>query len=291
MHVLIQKSFLGSAALLTLAAFLSPVLQAQENDGPPNVLVINREYLKPGKGGMQHDRSEAAFVRGFSAGEPNAHYFALDSLSGSSRALFLSGYDSFAAWEKETNGIAANKAKTAALDHAAMVDGDLLSGYDTVAMMLRPDLSFNKGHIKGTRYFEFITFLVKPGHIHEFAQLAHMYADTYGKVDPQAHWDCFEVMYGSPAPGLPSGATFVVVITRESLDEIDRGVKDGEKFAAELGDKGMAKVEELTAASVEAEGSSLFQINPRMSNPSEEWVKQDQGFWKGPVSTEKGSSK
>jgi hypothetical protein len=291
MHFLIQKSILGSAMLLAIAAFLSPVLQAQE-DGPPNVLVITREYLKPGKGGMQHDRSEAAFVRGFSAGEPNAHYFAMDSLSGSSRALFLSAYDSFDDWENETKAIGANKTKTAAIDHAAQMDGDLLSGYDTSVMMLRPDLSLNKGHIKGTRYFEFITFLVKPGHIHEFTQLAHMYAETYRKVDPQTHWDCFEVMYGNPAPGLPSGDTFIVVITRESLDEIDKGVKDGVKFAAELGDKGMAKVEELTAASVEAEGSSLFQINPRTSNPPAEWVKQDQGFWKGPASsTEKGSSK
>ena len=291
MHAIIHKSFLGSAVLLAIAAFLSPALQAQE-DGPPNVLVINREYLKPGKGGMLHDRSEAAFVRAFSAGEPNAHYFALDSLSGASRALFLAGYASFAEWEKETNAISANKAKAAAIDHATLLDGDLLSGFDTVALMLRPDLSLNKGHIMGTRYFEFRTFLVKPGHRREFTELSHMYIETYRKVAPQTHWDCFEVMYGNPAPGLQSGATFVVITTMESLAETDKGVKDDDKFAAELGDKGMEKVEELTAASVEAESTSLFQINPRMSNPPAEWVKQDQGFWKGPVSsTEKGASK
>jgi len=291
MHAIVRKSLPGSALLLAIAAFLSPALQAQE-DGPPNVLVIHREYLKPGKGGMLHDRSEAAFVRAFATGEPNARYLALDSLSGASRALFLESYESFADWEKETKAIGANKAKTAAVDHATLVDGDLLSGFDTAAMMLRPDLSLNKGHIIGTRYFEFITFLVKPGHTREFTELAHTYADTYRKVDPQTHWDCFEVMYGNPAPGTPSGATFVVIITRESLAEVDKGVKDGEKFAAELGDKGMEKVEELTAASVEAESTSLFQINPRMSNPPAEWVKQDQGFWKGPVSsTDKGASK
>jgi hypothetical protein len=73
MHALIRRSLLGGAMLLPLAAFVSPVLQAQD-DGPPKVLVIQREYLKPGKGGMLHDHSESAFVKAFSSGEPNVHY-------------------------------------------------------------------------------------------------------------------------------------------------------------------------------------------------------------------------
>ena len=282
MHALIRKSLLGGAMLLPFAAFLSPVLQAQD-DGPPKVLVIQREYLKPGKGGMLHDRSESAFVKAFSSGEPNVHYFAMDSLSGPSRALFLAGYDNFADWEKQLSAVNANKEKTAAIDQATLADGDLLSNYESVAMMLRPDLSLNKGSIHGTRYFEITTFIVKPGHMHEFEELAHMYADTFRKVAPETHWDCFEVMYGSVVPGVPTGGTFVVVNTMKSLNETDKGVADSEKFAKELGSSGMAKAEALVAASVETTTTNLFQINPRMSNPLPEWVKQDPDFWKGPA--------
>jgi hypothetical protein len=91
----------------------SPVLNAQnaQDDGPPNVLVIQREYLKPGKGGMLHERSESAFVRAFANAKSDSHYFALDSLSGPTRSLFLMGYDNFADWEKDR--AATNKDKGA----------------------------------------------------------------------------------------------------------------------------------------------------------------------------------
>ena len=64
------------------------------------------------------------------------------------------------------------------------MDGDLLSGYDAGAMMLRPDLSLNKGSIDGARYFEITAFVVKPGHVHDFAELTQIYIDTFRKSLP-----------------------------------------------------------------------------------------------------------
>jgi hypothetical protein len=84
MHTLVRKLSFGCAMLLPFAFSPSPALNAQnaQEDGPPNVLVIQREYLKPGKGGMLHERSESAFVRAFANAKSDSHYFALDSLSG-----------------------------------------------------------------------------------------------------------------------------------------------------------------------------------------------------------------
>ena len=282
MHPLVRKLSFGCAMLLPFAFPLSPALNAQnaQEDGPPNVLVIQREYLKPGKGGMLHERSESAFVRAFASSKSNSHYFALDSLSGPTRALFLTGYNSFADWEKDRAAVNNDKVLSAAVDHAAQMDGDLLSGYDSAAMMLRPDLSLNKGSINGTRYFEITTFVVKPGHRHDFEQLAHMYADAFRKIAPEMHWDCFEVMYGNPAPGFPTGGAYIVVNTMKSLAETDKGIADFEKFSKEVGESGMQKIEELSAASIETTGTNLFEINPRMSNPPQEWVTREPGFWK-----------
>jgi hypothetical protein len=276
-----RKPILCLAALLSSVAFPSSLLHSQQpNDGPPNVLVFQREYLKPGKGGMLHERSESAFVRAFADAKYPTHYFALDSMSGPSRALFFIPYDSFAAWEKDNANQRANKALSAAIDHAQLMDGDLLTSFDSGAATLRPDLSLNKDQILGTRYFEITTFVVKPGHEHEFEELARIYIDGFRKVAPEAHWDCFEVMYGTITPGIPAGSTFVVMNLMKSLAEVDKGAADFKKFADEEGAGGMKKISELSAASIETTSTSLFEINPRMSYPPQEWIDKDPTFWK-----------
>jgi hypothetical protein len=246
------------------------------------VLVIHREYLKPGKGGMLHDRSESAFVKAFADAKTPYHYFALDSLSGPSRSLFLFSYDSFADWEKETSAIRSNPALAAKVDQASLNDGDLLSGYDAAAAVLRPDLSLNKGSINGARYFEITVFVVKPGHVHDFEELAKTYIETYRKVAPETHWDTFEVMYGNPVPTAVGGDAFLVFNLMKSLAETDKSIKNSDKFAAELGPAGMQKLGELSAASIVSSSTNLFAINPRMSNPPAAWITREPGFWKVP---------
>ena len=56
---------------------------------PPKVIWIQREWLKPGKSGMAHDKTEAAFVTAVTKGKLQGHYIALNSMSGKSRALYL----------------------------------------------------------------------------------------------------------------------------------------------------------------------------------------------------------
>ena len=64
---------------------------------PPKVLVIQREYLKPGKAGAIHVSSEANFVRAVTDAKWPTHYIAMDSMSGPTRALYMFAYDSFGA--------------------------------------------------------------------------------------------------------------------------------------------------------------------------------------------------
>jgi hypothetical protein len=61
-----KKQALFSAGLCFL--FLSSMCaSAQDGMGgampPPKVLLIQREYLKPGRGGSVHEKTESAFVR------------------------------------------------------------------------------------------------------------------------------------------------------------------------------------------------------------------------------------
>ena len=74
---------------------------AQETTPPPKVLSVIREFVKPGKSGAMHEKSESAFVQAMARAKWPSHYLAVSSISGKPRVLFFTGYDSFEAWEKD----------------------------------------------------------------------------------------------------------------------------------------------------------------------------------------------
>src|SRR6202021_3974673 len=113
---------------LTLAAGGSLYAVAQDMQGPPKVVEVTREFIKPGRSGAMHDKSESHFVAAMAAAKWPTHYFALQSLSGKSRALYLTGYPSFKAWQDDTLATMKNKSLSAELDKASVAEGDLLDG-------------------------------------------------------------------------------------------------------------------------------------------------------------------
>jgi hypothetical protein len=267
---------------LSLGLFLlsgAGVVLAQESaagvDAPPKVLVIQREFVKPGRTGSVHDKSESAFVRAMSAAKWPTHYFGMTSLSGQSRALFFIGYDSFAAWEKDNQNTEHNATLSAALDHAAMADGDLLSSYDSSVWLYNEEYSLNdKGSIAAMRYMELTRFKVRPGHRREWNELVKLYKSGYEK-DPNAHWATFESMYG-----MDNGGDYLVATAMKSLAEVDQSLGSEKQFLSSLGEDGLKKLQALEASCVETVQSNLFQFNPKMSYAPDAWVKADPGFWK-----------
>ena len=249
---------------------------AQEMPPPPKVLVISREYLKPGRAGGIHERSESAFVRVMTAAKWPTHYFAVESMSGPSRALFLTGYPSFAAWEKDNQATAKNAALTAAVEHASLMDGDLLTEYDQNVFVYRDDISLRSNvDIAHMRYFQILLFQVRPGHEKEWSDLAKMYKEGYEKAVPDAKWAVFESAFGAN-----NGGMVAIFIPMKTLAEVDQSFADDKKFTDAMGEDGMKKLAELSASSIETEQVNLFQFNPRMSYPQEEWIKADPEFWK-----------
>src|SRR5215471_3910812 len=123
-----MKRTLGYCLLVALliggAATLSAQPTATGVMPPPKVLVTFREFLKPGKAGSPHLKTESAFVQAFTAAKWPTRYIAVDSMSGEPRTIFLVGYDSFDAWEKDNKAIEKNATLSAALDKASVADGD-----------------------------------------------------------------------------------------------------------------------------------------------------------------------
>jgi hypothetical protein len=264
---------------LSLLFIGSGIASAQENMGPPKVLVIMREFLKPGKAGSTHERTESAFVHAMTAAKWPTHYFGMDSLSGPSRSLFLVGYPSFEAWEKDNLATQKNATLSAALDRASVADGDLLSVYESSTSVYREDMSLRATvNIAQMRYFEITQFVVRPGHEKEFEALAKMYVDGYGKAVPEARWATFERQYGA-STGASAGDVFLVLNPMKSLAEVDSSFADSKKFSDAMSAADKKKFAELSAACIESVQTNLFAFNPKESYPPDEWINAD-SFWK-----------
>jgi hypothetical protein len=198
----------------------------------------------------------------------------VESVSGKSRALFLTGYDSFAAWEQDTLATQKNKALSAALDRAWAADGEMLTETDSGAFAFREEYSLRPAvDIPHMRYFEISHYEIRQGHEKEWEEIVKLVMAAYEKI-PDAHWATYEAVYGQP------DTTYIIFNPMKSAAEIDKNFATGKDFEAAMGKDGMKKLAELSAAAIASSQTNLFSFNPRMSYPRDEWVKADPDFWK-----------
>jgi hypothetical protein len=238
-------------------------------------LALTREYTKPGKAGTVHDKAESAFVQAMARAKWPTHYIGMTSLSGKQRALFLTQYESFEAWEKDNQATAKNAALSASLDRASMADGELLDSMDQGVFVFNEELSLRpRPDLSPMRYLDISAYHVRPGRNKEWNDLVKMVKSAYEKAVPEAHWGVFAQSYGG------EGGTYLVLTARKSLSEIDRSFMDGKQFQAAMGEDGMKKLDELVAVSIESSQHNLFAFNPSMSYVADEWIKNDPDFWK-----------
>ena len=164
----------------------------------PKVLKISREFVKPGKAGMAHDKTEAAFSDALARGKWPTHYIGLTSLSGKLRVLYRTSYESFEAWQKDTEVTAKNATLSAALDRAAMADGELLESQDQGVFYFHEEMSQHpRADLSEMRYLEATLFHVRPGEGKQWEEVVKMAKVGYEKGIPDAHWEMFEEMYGA----------------------------------------------------------------------------------------------
>jgi hypothetical protein len=266
---------LGLSLLLGTASIAGAQDNSSATTSPPKVLVIMREFLKPGRGGERHEKSESAFIQAFTAAKWPTHYLALESITGKPRVLFFTGYASFDAWEKDNQAAAKNAALTAAIGRATAADGELLDSYDESTWVYREDQSLRAPvDIAHMRYFAIERFQVRPGHEKDWDDAVKLVKAAYEKNVPDAHWAMYQAVYG-----VPSG-NYIVITPMKSASEIDHEFAEDAKFIAAMGEDGMKKLSELSSSAIESIESNIFSFNPRMSYVGDDWIKADPDFWK-----------
>jgi hypothetical protein len=271
----VSRALVGLSFAVAVTLSMGAWAQEKAASGPAKILVITREFVKPGKGGEPHDKAESAFVAAMSKAKWPTRYIAAQAMSGKPRVLFFTRYDSYDAWEKDVSATTKNTTLSAALDRANQADGELLDSSDQNVFTYNEELSVRPvSDISHMRFLEIWVAHVKPGHYREWAELNKMYKAAYEKSVPDGHWAVYEATYGFP------NGTYLFLTARKSAAELDRGPQDEKATMAALGEEGMKKIDELFAASVDSSESQIFAFAPQMSYPPDEFVKADPDFWK-----------
>jgi hypothetical protein len=250
-----------ASALAITALFLQPA-RAQEppSTPPPKVLVITREFLKPGKTGAAHEKAESLYIEALNRAKSSVRYIGAESLSGKPRALFFSGYPSLAAWQEAEAAERSDPALAAAIARAALADGELLESTDRSVWLFDADNSLQPAFdLARVRYFEIEIFYVRPGH-NEWLEISTFLKAAYSKSMPNHRYALYSNLYGQPE------GSMLVITPLESAAEIDAFMAAASKFLeAAGGEAGLKHIFDLEAASVSSSEMNLLKINPRLS--------------------------
>lgn len=276
------------SAVILLGAALSlgaPVL-AQAPPGPPPVLVITVEEIKPGSMAV-HEKGVGSYLALFERAKVPAGRIGLQPVSGdTNHVVYLQAYDSFAAMEaankKQDETIAANPAWQAELERLDRESGPLHLSQKSMIATFRPDLSYQPLAMDGVakaRYFNMTTTRLNPGKGPDYTEFMKQLNRARDKAQvADIHTAVFQVVSGS-APG-----TYVTFYVNRSLAEEDAfrmGADARTKAINEaLGGESVVKQRAAQVEQIFASGmSALYSVNPRLSQPNPQFAAYDPDFW------------
>jgi len=261
---------------ISLSVCAASALLAQApppNSGPPRVLQIFREEVKAGRAAA-HQKWETGWPKAYAKANWPTNYLSVVSVTGPAEAWFMTGYESFAAWGKDTESFEANAAFKAEYDRLSEGDAQFLSGGRTIVGALREDLSTPvQVVLPKMRYFRVITFRVRPGHDSDFMDAAKMMRAGYEKANVQLAWATYQIVSGMQTPA------FMVFIPMKSLDEIDTGLANGRKVADAQGEENVKKLAKMSADGYLSVETNIYAFDPKMSYPAKDFAAADPEFW------------
>jgi hypothetical protein len=200
------------------------------------------------------------------------HVLAMEALTGIPRAIYLSGFDSFEALQKNEEWLSGEAAiKFDELD--ARAAPSLSEVRDTI-WHFRADLSNNVAgaDIPHSRYWEVMIFHMRPGHDKEFMAMTKLYRDANVKIGQNTPWATYQGMMGV-------GDSFLVLVPMKSLKDQDTGLANVKDFGAALGDEGRVQMSKISEESVASHEDNIWMVIPEWSYVEKSWIDADPKFW------------
>lgn len=259
-----------SAALLGAAG-----AAAQTQPEAPKVLWIYREDAKPARG-TAHEMVERGFAQHWAKNKVQP-FLGLEAVSGNAtEVMFLSGYDSFAAMEKDYQafGKAANGPEYEALERQ---EADVVTGVRSMVAALRPDLSYHPERLPAvmpqSRYFNVQTFRVRLGRDGDFAAGMKLFQNAFEKLKREQPYVMYQVMMGAPE------GTYMLFTPMKSLKEVDDDFASQGALMQAIGDENMKNLMKSTGDVFLSMETNVYSFNPSISSVSKEFAAADLKFW------------
>jgi hypothetical protein len=240
---------------------------------PPNILMIETDNIKP-YNTTPYDKVAADYVSAARKANLPGSVIAMEAMSGANRAQYLFAYDSFDDIQQQEDITMKNASVTAAFAHLDNLEAPYVTEVHNVIWHYRDDLSNNAAaaDIPHCRYWETITFHIKPGYDEKFEATAKMYRDAYAKFGVSISWAVFESEMGATD-------TYIVILPMKSLKEEDDSLVRQKTLMGAFGDDGMHKLEETARDAYASVDDTLWEVNPKTSYVPKEMIAANPDFW------------
>lgn len=273
-----RKFFLVLAITLLASGFSQVTAQPPNRMGPPPVLLIVREDIKPGKM-PAHNRHSASFARIFRQLQTPSYRIALVPVAGSeNEVIYITPLDTFK--EMEETGLDTDKKMSAVsgamkseLDRLEEEAPDLHAGMRDMFAVYRPELSYEAVvDVRQMRYFAITTVRVRPGQEDQYAEYVRNLTNAARtKAKAELHIAAFQVIAGSPS------TTYMFFRPMKSLAEYD--LRIGPRVREAMSDDQKKKADKLAGETVVFSETSVYAFNPQMSYVPKDFVAGDPTFW------------
>ena len=241
---------------------------------PPPLLVIYREEVKPGRGAA-HAVNESAWAQGFAKAGVPQHWLAMTSMAGPTEAWFLSGYASYADFQKAEDAVEGSPSMRAIADKFSAQESDILDRTTSIIAGYRPALSYQANvSLPTMRFMQIDVVRVKAGHDREFRAFWRAMVEAHTKAKMDEHWAVYESEAGA------EDLTFYFMYASATLASGDAAgpMHAAEAFRTAVGESGREQMREVRREAVESSRSYIFRMQPSMSTLPKEWAAADP-FW------------
>jgi hypothetical protein len=260
--------------LIVLALTAGRVVAQGMPTAQPGILTIIIEEVKVGMD-ADHEANEAGWPAAFAKVNSQYYYIALESITGSAEAWFISPYASFAAEGENMKENQSNASLSAELDRLWRADGQYLNSSRTLQAVARPDLSYGAfPDLALVRFYEVTTFRIRLGHEQGWEAAAKVYMENVKKAAPGMSYRVYQVTGGMP------GGTYLIFSTVNAYAEFDKMMADGNAMWAAVSPKDMATLQQTMANDAMSVITNRYRVSPTMSYVSPETKAKAPAFWK-----------
>jgi hypothetical protein len=275
-----MKKSLPLVLLVILLSCVANVFsQERREPGPPKVLYIVREDIKPGMMDA-HSTHSAGYANIFRTLATPNYRIALVPVAGSeNEVVYITGVDTFKELEEMLNGTdkkmsAATGNTKAELERLAKQAPELHAAMRDMFAVLRPELSYNPGiDIRQMRYFQITTTRVRPGHDAQYAEYVQKVLNVARqKVKPaNLHVAVFQVTSGNQA------GMYLIMRPLKSLAELDDNV--GMQVRNAMDNDAKKDADKAVSEAIISSDVSTYWFAPNMSYVEKDFAAGDPAFW------------